>query len=198
MAFLLFDGMTTLDFDGAYHALSWIRIWNRLENVSMHLCGVREEVTDDRGMTIRIPHVRPDLAAYDLVFVPGGMATRQLRFEESFVSWLRTAREDSIKVSVCTGALMLGAAGWLSGRRATTNSSAYDLLEPYCAEVVKARVVRDGNVYTGGGVTASLDVGLYVTEKLTDEAFARRVQQVMHYPYYKPGLTSADYEPDPT
>jgi transcriptional regulator GlxA family with amidase domain len=57
-----------------------------------------------------------------------------------------------LKVSVCTGALLLGAAGFLHGKRATTNSSAYELLEPYCQEVVKARIVKDGNTITGGGV----------------------------------------------
>ncbi|GIP39408.1 thiazole biosynthesis protein ThiJ [Paenibacillus sp. J31TS4] len=196
MAFCLFNGMTTLDFDGFHHAVSWLRILNRLDGVSLDLCALAEEVTDDRGMTIRIPHVRPDLSAYDLLFVPGGLATRQLRHDEAFLSWLRTAREDSIKVSVCTGALLLGAAGWLTGKRATTNRTAYDLLAPSCAEVVQARAVRDGRIFTGAGVSASLDLGLYVVESLTDALFAQEVQEWMEYPYYRPGSAANDLLPE--
>ncbi|SFJ22877.1 cyclohexyl-isocyanide hydratase [Paenibacillus sp. UNC496MF] len=141
-------------------------------------------MTDDRGLSIHVAHVKPDLSGYDLLFVPGGMPTRQLRFDEGFVAWLRTAERAPYKVSVCTGALLLGAAGFLRGKRATTNPSAYELLEPYCAEVVRARCVRDGDAFTGGGVASSLDLGLFVVESLAGRDFARRVREKMHYPYY--------------
>ena len=68
------------------------------------------------------------------------------------MSWVRTAELVPYKISICTGALLMGAAGFLNGKRATTNSSAYDLLAPYCAEVISARVVRDGNTVTGAGL----------------------------------------------
>ncbi|MFC6231103.1 DJ-1/PfpI family protein [Paenibacillus allorhizosphaerae] len=187
MAFVLFDKMTSLDFIGFYEAVSWLKILKAREGVSWDLCANKDEITDDRGMTLKIQHVLPDLSGYDLIFIPGGMSTRQLRYDTEFISWIRSASDVEYKVSVCTGALLLGAAGLLTGKQATTNPSAYELLTPYCAEVVKARIVRDGNVFTGGGVSASIDLGLYFVESLTNADIVQHVQKMMDYPYYRPG-----------
>ena len=195
MAYVLFDGMTSLDYVGFYEALPWLRVLGVMEDLTWDLCADREEVTDDRGMTLRIPHVSPDLSDYDIIFIPGGMSTRQLRFDETFLSWIRTAADVPYKVSVCTGALLLGAAGFLSRKKATTNPSAYDLLAPYCEEVVRARVVRDGDTFTGGGVTASVDVGLFVVEAMTNAEVAKLVQRRMDYPYYQAGHGTEIYMP---
>lgn len=185
MAFILFDGMTTLDFVGFYDAVTRMKILGLKENVTWDFCANKEEITDDRGLTIKINHVDSDLSVYDLIFIPGGLSTRQLRSDSTFISWIQTAQNVEYKISVCTGALIMGAAGFLKGRKATTNRSAYDLLTPYCAEVVKQRFVRDGNVFTGGGVSASIDLGLFVVESLTHADGAKQVQDMMDYPYYK-------------
>ncbi|QMV41893.1 DJ-1/PfpI family protein [Cohnella cholangitidis] len=185
MAFILFDGMTILDFTGFYEAVTWMGILGVKENVSWDFCSNKDRITDDRGLSIHIDRVNPDLSVYDLVFIPGGFSTRQLRYDTGFISWIRTSLEVEIKVSVCTGALILGAAGFLDGKKATTNPSAYDLLAPYCSEVVKERYVRDGNVFTGGGVSASIDLGLFLIESLTNADVAREVQKKMDYPYYR-------------
>src|ERR1700730_1314678 len=140
MTFILFDVMTTLDLTGCTEAITWLGISNAVENVSWDFCAIHEEITDDRGMTIKINNVSLDLSAYDLIFVPGGMATRQLRYDMDFLSWLQTAKDVKYKVSVCTGALLLGASGFLDGKKATTNPSAYELLAPYCLEVIKTRI----------------------------------------------------------
>lgn len=195
VAYILFDKMTTLDFVGFYEAVSWLRILKAIEGMTWDLCADKEEVIDDRGMTIKVNHVFPDLSQYDLIFIPGGMPTRELRFNKEFVSWIQSASQAQYKVSVCTGALLLGAAGFLTGKMATTNPSAYGLLTPYCSEVVKARVVRDGDVFTGGGVSASIDLGLYLVESLTNADFVRKVQKMMDYPYYLPGSSSNVYMP---
>ncbi|MDD9268390.1 DJ-1/PfpI family protein [Paenibacillus sp. GCM10023248] len=193
MAFVLFDGMTSMDFIGFYEAITWLAILRAKENVSWTFCADKDEVTDDRGLQMRVDEVLPHLGRYDLVFIPGGMATRKLRFDEVFMGWIRTAEAVPYKVSVCTGALLLGAAGYLEGKKATTNSSAYELLAPYCMEVVKARVVRDGNVVTGGGVTAAIDLGLYVAEWLTNSDIALQIQRKLEYPYYQVGCLSDVY-----
>ncbi|MEK8130748.1 DJ-1/PfpI family protein [Paenibacillus filicis] len=185
MAFILFDKMTALDFVGFYEAVTWMGILRAKEEVSWDFCSNQEEVTDDRGLTIKVSQVCPELSVYDLIFIPGGLSTRQLRFDTDFISWIQTARDVEYKVSVCTGALILGAAGFLDGKKATTNPSAYDLLAPYCAEVIRERFVRDGNLFTGGGVSASIDLGLYVIESLTSPEVARQVQDKMDYPYYR-------------
>ncbi|SFE07312.1 cyclohexyl-isocyanide hydratase [Paenibacillus catalpae] len=187
IAYVLFDKMTTLDFVGFYDAVSWLRILNVKEGVSWDLCANKDEITDDRGMTIKIKHIYPDLSGYDLIFIPGGMPTRELRYDTKFVSWIQSAHDVQYKVSVCTGALLLGAAGFLNGKLATTNPSAYDLLTPYCSEVVKARIVRDGDTFTGGGVSASIDLGLYLVESLTNADVVKKVQKMMDYPYYRAG-----------
>lgn len=193
MAFILFDGMTSLDFIGFFDAVTWLKIMKADENVSWDLCATGAEVTDDRGMTIKVGRISPDLSEYDLVFVPGGLPTRQLRNDDRFIAWLQTSKDCKYKISVCTGALLLGAAGFLSGKQATTNPSAYELLAPYCGEVVKSRIVRDGNVFTGGGVSASIDLGLFFVESLSGIDFVRKVQDAMDYPYYRPGrMTDLD------
>ncbi|WJH33693.1 DJ-1/PfpI family protein [Paenibacillus sp. CC-CFT747] len=193
MAFVLFDGMTFMDLAGFYEAITWLGILKIKENVSWRFCADQPEVKDDRGMKVKADLVLPPLSQFDLVFLPGGMATRKLRFDEAFMEWIRTAESVPYKVSVCTGALLWGAAGFLEGKRATTNPSAYDLLAPYCAEVVKARAVKDGDSFTGGGVTASVDLGLFMVEKLTDSETVRQVQKKLVYPYYQAGQASEVY-----
>ncbi|OMF92173.1 DJ-1/PfpI family protein [Paenibacillus sp. FSL R7-0337] len=195
MAFVLFDGMTTMDFVGFYDTVTWLAILKAKEDVSWTFCANKAEVTDDRGLTMKADEVLPVLGAFDLVFLPGGMPTRTLRYDEDFMSWIRTAEGAHYKVSVCTGALLLGAAGFLKGKKATTNSSAYDLLAPYCGEVVKARAVRDGDTFTGGGVTSSIDLGLYLIECLVDTDTALQVQKRLEYPYYQSGKLSDIYYP---
>ncbi|UKS30453.1 DJ-1/PfpI family protein [Paenibacillus sp. HWE-109] len=190
IAFVLFDGVTTLDFTGFYEAITWLRILGAKADVSWDFCAMQEEITDDRGLTMKANRVSPDLSGYGLVFVPGGFATRQLRYDADFIAWLQTASAATYKVSVCTGALLLGAAGFLKGKKATTNPSAYELLAPYCAEVIETRLVKDGNLFTGGGVSASLDLGLFVVESLTDSGFVQQVQVKMDYPYYRAGQYS--------
>ena len=129
IAFILFDGMTTLDFAGFYEAITWMGILKAKENVQWDFCSNKEEIMDDRGLTIKINHVSPNLSGYDLIFIPGGLSTRQLRFDADFLSWIQTARDVEYKVSVCTGALILGAAGFLNDKKATTNPSAYELFD---------------------------------------------------------------------
>jgi cyclohexyl-isocyanide hydratase len=187
MAFICFNQMTMLDLTGFTEAITWLGILKAKENVSWDFCAASEEITDDRGMIIKIKHILPDLSKYDLIFIPGGMSTRQLRYDVDFLLWLKTAKVVEYKVSVCTGALLLGAAGFLNGKKATTNPSAYELLAPYCLEVIKTRIVRDGHIFTGGGVSSSLDLGLYLVEYFTNSGFVEKVQKLMDYPYYQSG-----------
>ena len=189
---MLFDGLTALDLVGFYDAVKRVPRFSGI-HVLAHLCAMGDEVRDDHGLVLTAIRVHPDLSDYDLVFVPGGFATRQLCHDEDLIAWLGSARKARYKVSVCTGALLLGGAGLLAGKRATTNPNAYDLLAPYCREVVKARIVPDGDVITAGGVAASIDLGLYFAELLTDSESARSTQRSMDYPYYRPGLVGQDY-----
>jgi transcriptional regulator GlxA family with amidase domain len=193
IAFVLFDGMTLLDLVGFTDAVTRLKRIKPLFELSWDYCAITEEVRDDRGMVLRASKVHADLCEYGLLFVPGGGPTRQLKNDEHFISWLKSAGDADYKVSVCTGALLLGAAGFLQGKRATTNPTAYELLVPYCNEVIRSRIVKDGRIITAGGVAASVDLGLYVVETLTDIETVEQVQRSIDYPYYKPGNIHGDY-----
>lgn len=182
-ALIVFDRMTSLDFVGFYDPLTRLKSMKILEALEWRICATARQVVDDRGLRIEADEVGAPLEGCDLVFVPGGHGTRTLQHDTGFIDWLKTARAAKLKVSVCTGALLLGAAGWLEGRRATTHPNAYVELAPYCAEVVRERVVEDGGVITARGVTSSIDLGLHIVERLTDAGTRERIAAQMDYPY---------------
>ncbi|MDF2935260.1 MAG: thiamine biosynthesis protein ThiJ [Paenibacillaceae bacterium] len=193
IAFVLFDGVTFLDFIGFYDVIHRLRGFEATRDTTWDVCGLTEEIADEQGLAVKVSRVRPDLSAYDMVFVPGGMGTRKLRYDEVFMEWLKGAEEARYKVSVCTGSLLLGAAGFLEGRKATTHPRAYELLEPYCREVVPARIVRDGQVITAGGVASSIDLGLYVIKLLVSSEAAEQVQAQIDYPYRMQGVVEVEF-----
>lgn len=188
IAFVLFDGITFLDFAGFYDVIYRLGQFEAGKDLQWDICGVSEQVTDELGLTVKVGKVLPDLSHYDLLFIPGGLGTRKLRNDEAFITWLQRAADVPYKVSVCTGSLLLGAAGFLKDQSATTHPAAYGLLEPYCRNVVKARIVQDGRVITGGGVSASIDLGLHVLAELAGEAAVQAVKQQIDYPYNLQGV----------
>lgn len=184
IAFVLFDQVTALDFIGLYDPLTRLKTMNLIPDVSWELCAPTPQVFDDRGLKIVATQVGGTLKGFDLLVTPGGFGTRPLQNDPAYIDWLRTGEETPFKASVCTGALLYGAAGWLQGLRATTHPSAYELLRPYCREVVTdARVVDEGPVVTARGVTAALDLGLHLCERLVGVEPVRRMRAQMDYPY---------------
>lgn len=154
-----------------------------LDDLEWRICSTGQSVVDDRGLRMEADTVALPLDSYDMVFLPGGLGTRNLQHDRAFVDWLKTAGLAQVKVSVCTGALLLGAAGFLRGRRATTHPSAYKELEPYCGAVVRDRVVDDGDIVTAGGVSAAIDAGLHVVQKLAGPQARAEIAIQMDYPY---------------
>lgn len=182
-AFIVFDGMTALDFIGFYDPITRLKSMRIMDDFEWRICSMTPHVTDDRGLRLDANTANEPLDAYDMVVVPGGFGTRKLRHDANFVAWLKTASTIPLKVSVCTGALLLGAAGILKGRRATTHPSAYKELEPYCATVVRERVVDEGDVITARGVSSAIDMGLHVVQRLAGADARARVAAQMDYPY---------------
>lgn len=183
IAFVLFEGMTTLDFIGIYDPLTRLKTMGFRDDVSWDLCAHTPEVRDLGGLQMVPTRVGQPLGDYDLVVVPGGFGTRALERDAAFLAWLRTAAPCPRKVSVCSGALLLGAAGFLEGKRATTHPSAFDDLRPYCAEVVEdARYVDAGDIVTARGVTAGIDLGLYLVGQLAGPEVRERIRVQMDYP----------------
>ncbi|WP_079476302.1 DJ-1/PfpI family protein [Marinococcus halophilus] len=187
IAFLLFNQMTSLDFVGFYDSVTRLQTMGYCPDLSWDICALEENVSDDRGIHYHIETVQPPLATYDMVFVPGGMGTRKLKNDKTFTDWLSTAQAVPLKVSVCTGSLLFGGAGFLHDRQATTNPSALDLLGEYTEKAQAKRIVQDvksDTIITGGGVAASIDLGLYVCEFLSDRQTALVIADKMDYPYY--------------
>jgi cyclohexyl-isocyanide hydratase len=186
-AFVVFNNMTTLDFIGFYDAMTRLKTMKFMEDFSWKICAhganVTHQVSDDRGLKISADTVGETLAGYDLLFIPGGFGTRPLQHDRAFIEWIGTAQNVPLKTSVCTGSLLLGAAGFLQGKRATTHPGAYKELEPYCASVVQQRIVDEGAVITGGGVSTSIDLGLHVVQRLAGEDARARIAKQMDYPY---------------
>jgi len=182
-AFVIFERMTALDLIGVYDPLTRLRSMNIMPEFSWQFCAITESVTDDRGLRFTPDMVAGSLAGFDLLVVPGGFGTRPLRHKTAFVDWLRSAGPVKLKESVCTGALLLGAAGFLAGKRAATHPSAAEELKPYCASVVSERVVDEGTVVTAGGVTAAIDLGLHLVERIAGAEVRIAVARQMDYPF---------------
>ena len=194
IAFVLFNGITFLDFIGFYDVIHRLNLFEETKGTTWDICGLSEEISDELGLTIKVNKVKPDLSEYDLLFIPGGMGTRRLRFDEPFITWLKQADKVKYKVSVCTGSLLLGAAGFLQDKKATTHPNAYDLLEPYCKEVIKTRIVRDGDLITAGGVSTSIDLGLYMIDLFVGYDAMRRIKKQIDYPYEAKGIIEVNHE----
>lgn len=154
-----------------------------LEDFEWRICSNTQQVVDERGLRFEADAIGEPLDSYDMLFVPGGFGTRNLQYDHGFIAWLKSARQTPLKISVCTGALLLGAAGFLQGRRATTHPSAYKELEPYCGAVVQERAVDEGDVITARGVSSAIDMGLHLVQRLAGVDARDRIATQMDYPY---------------
>jgi cyclohexyl-isocyanide hydratase len=184
IAFVIFDRMTALDFIGVFDPLTRLQSMELLPDVSWEVCAFTAEVRDVSGLHFTPTRVGEPLDSYDIVVVPGGFGTRELVTDDQFLAWLRSAASCRLKVSVCTGARLWGALGFLDGKRATTHPRSFQALRATGAIVVEdERVVDAGDVITARGVTAAIDLGLYLVEKLAGTEAKERVRRQMDYPY---------------
>ncbi len=186
VALLAFPGLTALDLVGVYDALRRIAPMGIDRGAAVRIIGTHGTIQGETGLTLAPDGVYEPLKDYDLLVVPGGLGTRRLVHDAQAMDYLRSwgggARGRPI-ASVCTGALLLGAAGFLKGRRATTHHLAYDELAPHCREVVRGdRIVEDGPVTTAAGVASALDLGLHLVERHWGPEARARVSAVMEYP----------------
>jgi len=181
IAYIVFDGITWLDFVGIYDPISRLKSMKYIPDLEWHICANASVVTDNFGLKVIPDKIFNDLSTYDAVIFPGGFGTRQLRYNEDFMNWIKPINAEALKISICTGSLLLGAAGFLKDKIATTNFNEYDTLAPYCKQVKKERIVEDGKVITAGAVASSLDLGLYLCEKWVDKAAAEAIKTKMAY-----------------
>lgn len=177
IGFVLFDHITQLDFTGPLQVLS------RLPGAEIHLVAKSMEPVRTDGVLNVPPTTRfDDCPPLDLICVPGGFGVNAAMGDAALIDFVaRQGREARYVTSVCTGTFILGAAGLLEGRRATTHWAYHEALALTGAIPVKARVVRDGNLFTGGGVTAGIDFALTVLAELAGEDAAKSVQLLIEY-----------------
>jgi len=181
VAFIIYDRMTAMDFIGVYDAVIRLRTMKFMPELEWEICARTTEVIDGNGLRFIPTTVKGSLEGYDMVIVPGGYGSRELARDSEFISWLETASPRSIKASVCSGSVLLGAAGFLKGKSATTHRSAFDELRPFCESVVDRRIVDEGDVITARGVTSSIDLGLYLCEKLAGREARATIAKQMDY-----------------
>lgn len=181
VAFIYFPDFTLLDAVGVLDPVSRLKSLDIIPDLVIENCSFHAVCQDRHGWLVPDLHLCKPLNDYDVVFVPGGMGTRPLQFDGPFLQWLQTAAAVPLITSVCTGSLLLGAAGLLDGHRATTHYNEYDLLRAFIPDVVEAELVDDGPVVTAGAVAASLDLGLHLCYRLAGAAARERVRHSMNH-----------------
>jgi len=177
VAFLLFPNITQLDLTGPAQVLS------RLGTVQLDLVWKdRAPVPTDAGFAIQPTATFADVPRADILCIPGGMGVTDVIADDWAMAWVRAVGAEARWVtSVCTGSLILGAAGLLKGYRAATHWSWRDYLAMFGAEMVPERVVVDRNRVTGGGVTAGIDFALTLMAEVRSPAFAKAVELSLEY-----------------
>jgi cyclohexyl-isocyanide hydratase len=177
IGFLIFPRLTQLDFTGPFEVLS--RLPGAEVRMSWKEAG---PVRSDTGLTILADTGFAECPQLDILCVPGGPGVAALMEDPAVLEFLGAQAAGARYVtSVCTGALVLGAAGLLRGKRATTHWASHDFLAALGATPVAARVVRDGHVFTGGGVTAGIDFALTIAAEIAGPAVAQAIQLQIEY-----------------
>lgn len=174
---LLFEGIDQIDLTGPFEILS------RIPNATYRIFGkTREPVRDLRGLRLTPDATLADAPQLDVLHIPGGYGQEALMEDHEVISWIQNQAMDARCVfSVCTGALICGAAGLLMGRRATTHWASMELLSFFGATAVNERVVKDGKMLFAAGVTAGIDGALRLAADLRGDEVAQAIQLYMAY-----------------
>lgn len=177
IAFVLFPNVTQLDFTGPLQVLS------RVPGAKVHLAAKSmAPVATDAVLTLNPTCTFATCPPVDVLVIPGGFGVDNAMNDPDLMSFVkRESARAKYVTSVCTGAFILGAAGLLKGKRATTHWAYHDELAKVGAIPTKARVVRDGNIFTGGGVTAGIDFALTLTAEIAGEGVAKSIQLGLEY-----------------
>ncbi len=178
LAILIFDDLTVLDAVGPYEVLS------RVPGVDVQFVATEPgpKRSDNGQLAIVADHSITDVPTPEIVLVPGGHGEVRLRDDERVLDWLRAAHETTrFTTSVCTGSLVLAAAGLLNGVRATTHWTGMDELARLGAMPVAERVVREGKIITAAGVSSGIDMGLTLAAELAGDDAAQAIQLAIEY-----------------
>src|SRR5215813_228621 len=174
---LLFEGLDQIDLTGPFEILS------RIPNSTYRVYGkTARPVRDIKGLRLTPDAIMADAPPLDVLHVPGGFGQEALMENEEMLAWIRQQAAGACSIfSVCTGALICGAAGLLKGRRATTHWASFHLLPFFGAIPVNERVIVDGSYVFAAGVTAGIDGALRLAAELRGDATAQAIQLYMAY-----------------
>lgn len=175
--FLLFEGLTQLDVTGPYEVLVRAPGFD-IELVAKNI----EPLRSDRGLMLLPTQSLSSAGPCDLLAIPGGPGTDDALSDPEILHFVREqARSAKYIFGICTGSLLLGAAGLLQGRRSTCHWQAIEFLHHFGAIVERRRMVVDGNIFTAGGVTSGIDMALKVVGVLSGEDVAKQIQLQIEY-----------------
>ncbi len=185
-AILIFDDVEVLDFCGPFEVFS---VTNELNDYSLlnvyTVAGEKAPVTARNGLSVNPDYSIIDAPQPDILIIPGGSGTRPLLLQQDMLAWITCSAHNAEKVlSVCTGALLLAKVGLLDGIKSTTHHSAFETLAEIApkTEIVRdARFVDSGSVITSAGISAGIDMSLYVIELLYGKETARQTAEYMEY-----------------
>ena len=181
VAVLMFDGVAAQDAVGPYEVMRNVPDWT-VETVGR----AKGEARAEGGLGLLVDHGLDEVESADILVVPGGVGNRPMLEDEEILDWVRAIDATTRwTTSVCTGSLVLGAAGLLEGRKATGNWLYLEPLRAYGADPIGGRWVEDGKVITAAGVTAGIDMALHLVAKETTPEVAQAVQ------------LGIEYDPDP-
>lgn len=177
IAIFLFDGITALDAVGPYEVLS------KVPQTGITFVAPKQgAVQSTGGLKLTADHAINEDPTYDIVIIPGGEGIEKILGDDKILDWIRHMhRYTKYTVSVCTGALLLGAAGLLQSARATTHWRHLARLAAFGATAVAARYVRDGKIITSAGVSAGIDMSLHLVELLKGPMLAQVIQLAIEY-----------------
>lgn len=176
IVFVLYPGVTHLDFTGPHQVLV------RTPDAEVIVASLGGQDIEAEGLVFTRLADLAQIERCDVVCIPGGFGTTEAMQDEAFMAQVRRLGAGATYLtSVCTGSLILGAAGFLQGREAATHWAWRELLPGFGARVSEARVARDGNVITGGGVTAGIDFALVLLEELAGRDYAEAIQLGLEY-----------------
>lgn len=186
IAFIIYDGLTTLDFIGVYDPVSRLKTMGFMNELEYCVCAFKPGIRSFEGLNITPDLVKPLLSAYDWVVIPGGNGIMALLSDGAFLEWIKEAGngERTNIAAVCGGVLILGMAGMLKGKKATTHLNHQEILKKFTGQVSQDRIVDDGNVITARGVTSAIDLGLYICEKIAGSDVREQIQRQMDYVNY--------------
>ena len=188
---LLFNDVEVLDFAGPFEVFSVTSELNKDEPFRVYtVAETKETIRAKNGLSVNPEYTLTNSPSPHILIVPGGIGSREVMKNSKILDWVKTCSQDAeLVLSVCTGALILAQAGLLEGLSATTHHQAFDLLReiaPKTKVVENQRYVDEDKIMTAGGISAGIDLCLYVVAKLLDQEVALKTTQYMEYHWTHP------------